>query len=85
MVLRMKNFNILGVHWKIWLLGGGGRVSQKSVGVLPKTGALGQFADLRWGLGKKEEGGSVDTLMHTMASNFKFARDFWFPDDMLGT
>ena len=39
-----------------------------------KTGALGQFADLRWGLGKKE--GSVDTLTHTMASNFKFARDF---------
>ena len=24
MVLRIKNFNILGVHWKIWLLGGGG-------------------------------------------------------------
>ena len=22
MVLRMKNFNILEVHWKIWLLGG---------------------------------------------------------------
>ena len=22
MVLRMKNVNILGVHWKIWLLGG---------------------------------------------------------------
>ena len=22
MVLRMKNFNILKVHWKIWLLGG---------------------------------------------------------------
>ena len=28
MVLRMKNFNILGIHWKIWLLGGGG--SQKN-------------------------------------------------------
>ena len=23
MVLRMKNFNIFGVHWKIQLLGGG--------------------------------------------------------------
>ena len=22
MVLSMKNFNIFGVHWKIWLLGG---------------------------------------------------------------
>ena len=27
MVLGMKNFNILGVHWKIWLLVG---VSQKT-------------------------------------------------------
>ena len=27
MGLRMKNFNILGVHWKIWLLG---RSSQKT-------------------------------------------------------
>ena len=25
MVLRMKNFNILEVHWKIRLLGGGSR------------------------------------------------------------
>ena len=24
MVLRMKNFNILGLHWKIRFLGGGG-------------------------------------------------------------
>ena len=24
MVLRMKNVNILGVHWKIWFSGGGG-------------------------------------------------------------
>ena len=24
MVLRMKNFNIFGVHWKIQLFGGGG-------------------------------------------------------------
>ena len=22
MVLRIKNFNILGVHWKIWIFGG---------------------------------------------------------------
>ena len=44
MVLRMKNFNILRVHWKIQLLGrGGGRGgSQKTniEGGLPKKGAL---------------------------------------------
>ena len=42
MVLRMKNFNILGFHWKIWLLGEG--VSQKTNieggGGLPKKGGL---------------------------------------------
>ena len=84
MALRMKNFNILGVHWNIRLLGGGG-VHKNRWGRLPKKGALGQFVDLRWELGKKEEGGSVDTLMHTIVSSFKFARDYWFPDDMLGT
>ena len=56
MVLRMKNFNILGVHWKIQLLGGGGGGSGKTniEGRLPKKEGLGQFADLRGGLGKKE-------------------------------
>ena len=38
MGLRMKNFNILGVHWKIRLLGG---ISQKT--------NIGQFAGLRGG------------------------------------
>ena len=32
MVLRMKNFDILGVHWKIQLLvGGGGGVHKKPI------------------------------------------------------
>ena len=46
MVLRMKNFIILGVHWKSWLLVGG---SQKTniEGGLPEKGGLGQFANLR--------------------------------------
>ena len=40
MGLRMKNYNIFGVHWKIRLLGRGG--SQKTIieGGLPKKGVL---------------------------------------------
>ena len=36
MVLRMKNFNILGLHWKIRFLGGGGTKNQYYDGGLPK-------------------------------------------------
>ena len=36
MGLRMKNFNIFGVHQTVWLSGGG---SQKTRGGLPKKGA----------------------------------------------
>ena len=32
MVLGIKNFNILGVHWKIWLLVGGFSKNQYRVG-----------------------------------------------------
>ena len=55
MVLKMKNFNILGVHWTIRLLGGGGELTknQYRVGIAWKEG-LGQFANLGGGLGKKE-------------------------------
>ena len=38
MVLRMKNFNILGVHWKIRLLGGGGIHKKLIERGLPKKG-----------------------------------------------
>ena len=39
MGLRMKSFNILGVHWKIQLLGG--EVHKKPIeGGLPKKGGL---------------------------------------------
>ena len=31
MGLRMKNFNILGIHWKTQLLGGGGGVHKKLI------------------------------------------------------
>ena len=45
----MKNINILGAHWKIWLLGGRGEFTKTSIeGELSKKGrGLGQFANLR--------------------------------------
>ena len=61
MVLKMKNFNILGVHWTIRLLGGGGELTknQYRVGIAWKGGLGGVF-----------EGG-VDTPMHTMRHKLK--------------
>ena len=53
----MKNFNILGVHGKIRVLGGSHEKPIYRAG-LPKMGGLGQFADLmgEGGLAGKEEG-----------------------------
>ena len=69
MVLRTKNFNILGVQWKIQLLGGD---LEKQIyrGRLPKKGG-GAWAVcwFKGGLNKKERGGvfeGVDTPMPTM-------------------
>ena len=58
MVLRIKNFNILEVHWKIWLLGRGFTKNQYRVGRLPKNGGLWQFVDLTGGT-QEERGGGV--------------------------
>ena len=54
MVLRIKNFNIFGAHWKIGLLTGCSRKINIEGGRLPKRAGLGLFANLRGGLGKKE-------------------------------
>ena len=56
MGLRMENFNIFGVHWKIGFLGGGeggGSWKTNIEGGLPKKVRLGQFADLREDLARK--------------------------------
>ena len=69
MGLRMKNFDILGVHWKIQLLGGSSQKTDIEGGTAYKVG-LGKLADLRGGLARKRgvvflrEG--VDIPMHTM-------------------
>ena len=62
MGLRMKNCNIMGVHWKIRFLGReGGEGHEKPIyrGELPVKGGgegLGQFADLRWGACQRKGG-----------------------------
>ena len=73
MVLRMKNFNILGVHWRIQLLGGGGSQKTNIDGGLPKSGGGGVWTVCQFsegGLGKKEWGcvfeKKGDTPMYTM-------------------
>ena len=69
MVLRIKNFNILGVHWKIRLLGGRCSRNTNAERELPKKGGLDSLLNSRGGLGKKEGGvflRGVDTPMHTI-------------------
>ena len=53
MGLRMKNLNIIGVHWKIQFLTV--EIHEKPIyrGELPKKVGLGQFSDLSGGLAKK--------------------------------
>ena len=64
MGLRMKNFNILGIHWKTQLLGGGGvHENWYRGGDCLKKGGLDSFRFKGGGLGKKEGGWY---LMHTM-------------------
>ena len=51
MALKMENFNIMQVQWKIQFLGGSGGLKKTIYRVeLPKIGGLGQFADLREGV-----------------------------------
>ena len=57
MRLRMKNLNIFGVYWKIWLLREKGEGSRKTniEGGMPRKGELGQLANLSGGGGGLEE------------------------------
>ena len=56
MGLRMKNFNVLGVRWKIRLLGGGFTKNKNRGGVLPKKRGGLDSLPRGEGLGKKEGG-----------------------------
>ena len=59
MELKMKNLNIMGVHWKIWFLEEG--VHKKTIysgGDCLKRRGLRQFSDLREGEGLDKKEGS---------------------------
>ena len=58
MGLRMVNFNILEVHWKIWFLGGRFTKNQYIRGWPKKRGSWTVYR-YKGGLGKKEGGGGV--------------------------
>ena len=78
MVLRWKNLNILGVHWKIWLLGEGGGSWWKTYieGGLPQKGACTVFW-FKEGAWQERRGMFVrgfDPLMDTMIQKIKFLK-----------
>ena len=67
MVLRMKNFNIFGDHWKVRLLGGGGFLKNQYIGGIAwkvETWAVFWF---KGGLGKKEGGGVFEGVWYPNA------------------
>ena len=72
MVLRMKNFNIFGVHWKIQLLRGGSQKTNTEERDYLKRGAW-TVADLRGAWQERGGGafegveGGAETPMHTMS------------------
>ena len=55
MVLRMKNFTILGFPWKIRILGGRFTKNQYRGGDWLKSGGFGHFVDLRGTLQERRE------------------------------
>ena len=79
MVLRIKNFNIFGVHWKIWLLRVRGHKKPIYRGGLPKKGGLDSLL-IQGGGGLARKRGvvflrGVDTPMATMLKGI--FQGFW--------
>ena len=64
----MKNFDVLGIHWKIRLLGGGVQKNRYREGIA-KKGWTWTVCRFKGGLGKKEEGGV-----------FERGEGGWYPD-----
>ena len=69
MVLRMKNLNVFGVHWKIQLLEGDSRKTNIEGGLSKKKGAWtvcqfdGELCKKEGGDVLEAGGGEVDTLI----------------------
>ena len=77
MVLRMKSFNILRVHWKIQLLGRGFTKNQYRGGNCLKRGAW-TVSSFKGGFARKRGMvflRGVDTLIHTMNT-------YWVQNDV---
>ena len=85
MVLRMKNFNILGFHWKIQLLGEFTKKQYRGVG-LPKKGEAWTVCRFITGvLTKKKEVvflREIDTPMRTMRVVQNLERNLFFVSKM---
>ena len=84
MALRMKNFNIFRVHWKIRLLGEGSRKINLEGGGLHKKGAW-TVCWFKGGLGKKEgsgifEGGLIPQCTLWVVKNLK--KNLFFISEM---
>ena len=76
----VKNVNILGVHWKIWLLGGFMKNQNRG-------GALNSLLIYKGGLARKKEvvflrGGVVDSPMRTMRVVKNLRRNLFFVSKM---
>ena len=84
MVLRMKNFNILGVHWKIQLSGEGSR-KINIYGGLPIKGRLRRFVDLRGAWQERAggvfEGGWYPNAHYDSGAKFEGKLIFCFKND----
>ena len=70
-MLRMENFNILGVDWKIWLLSGGSRKTIIERGDYLKREAW-TFCCFKVGLGKKEGGGFFEGGLRHQCTLWKY-------------
>ena len=68
MGLKIKNFNIMKVHWKIRFLGGGFTKNQYIAGIAWKRGAWTVCKVKEGGLAKKR--GLADTPMHNISHSY---------------
>ena len=86
MVLKMKNFNILGVHWKVQLLGGFMKNQYRGWDCLKRGGGAWTVCRfIREGLARKKEVmflRGVDTSMRTMRVVQNLIRNLFFVSKM---
>ena len=77
MGLRMKNFNIFGVHWKIWFLGGGLTKNLYRMGDCLKRGAW-TVCRFKRGAWQERQGGVFEEGWYSNA-HYAFEYGLTFP------